>query len=86
MRQFYDLVCLPDLAQASHDLHYPLRLLILALDVYLGPRLLTLQLQVHLGLLPVPASWRGVARRCHGPSLICMTRSGPPTNLPRDLG
>eukprot|EP00959_Pyramimonas_sp_CCMP1952_P230376 4816371-Pyramimonas_sp.AAC.1 len=52
LRKFYDLVSLPDLAAAAQDLGYPLRLLALALDVYLGPRLLTLQRQVHTGILP----------------------------------
>eukprot|EP00959_Pyramimonas_sp_CCMP1952_P419500 8786906-Pyramimonas_sp.AAC.1 len=52
LRKFYDSVCLTDLVDAAIELNYPLRLLALALDSYLGARILTLTGCIHKGVLP----------------------------------
>ena len=52
LRKFYDQVAIPDLIEASKALRYPLRLLVLAMDAYLGVRMLTSSGAVHSGILP----------------------------------
>ena len=52
LRRFYDSVNLADLVDAAIELNYPLRLLALALDSYLGVRILTLSGCIHKGILP----------------------------------
>eukprot|EP00959_Pyramimonas_sp_CCMP1952_P164344 3435524-Pyramimonas_sp.AAC.1 len=50
MRKHYDQACLEDLVEAAVSLGYPLRLLVLAVDMYLGVRHLSIEGAVRTGL------------------------------------